>query len=654
MSSNEKTKVGLVQINNSFSGQNYFPYSIGVLQAYAQKHLSHPERFEFKTPVYKRMQVRDAVKKLVDSDIVFFSTYVWNFRLSSEIARRLKQEKPEIINVFGGCQVPRNFTEDFLASLPFVDICARGEGERAFNGILENQVNQGWGIVPSITYRSPDGKIRTNASAGRILDLSQVPSPYLAGVFNRLMQENPEENWLGLWETNRGCPYGCAYCEWGGEYHKKLVNHDLEKLLKEIDWFSENKIEFIFCCDSNFGIEARDLEIARKVADNKAKYGYPKALSVQNTKNSSFRTYQIQKVLSDSGLSKGVNLAFQSLHNSTLEAIGRKNISNKDFYELQTAFNADGIETFSDIILALPEETYETFARGVESLINSGQRNRIQFNNLSLLPNSEMSSQEFQEKYGLQSVETALVNIHGSLENEEVPETQRLVIGTRAMPPEKWVDARAFGWMMSFLYFDKILQIPMTLLKKYYNIGYSEVAEAFLKSDKKESPLIESLGSFFIQKAKSIQAGDSEFCESKKWLNIWWPADELALIETCAEGRLPAFYQESQGKLEKMLEQRGFKDKRGILPAGINLNRHLIKLPFQSNNLILHLPFNIWEFYKSQMQGNPINLLVSGDYRYLIDRNSEKWDSWEDWCRRVVWYGNKRGAYMYECAPVAK
>ena len=34
-------KVGLVQINNSFSGQNYFPYSVGLLQAYAQKHVTN-------------------------------------------------------------------------------------------------------------------------------------------------------------------------------------------------------------------------------------------------------------------------------------------------------------------------------------------------------------------------------------------------------------------------------------------------------------------------------------------------------------------------------------------------------------------------------------------------------------------------------------
>jgi hypothetical protein len=37
-----KLKIGLVQINNSFSGQNYLPYSIALLQTYVQKFSPHP------------------------------------------------------------------------------------------------------------------------------------------------------------------------------------------------------------------------------------------------------------------------------------------------------------------------------------------------------------------------------------------------------------------------------------------------------------------------------------------------------------------------------------------------------------------------------------------------------------------------------------
>ena len=77
--------------------------------------------------------------------------------------------------------------------------------------------------------------------------------------------------------------------------------------------FQKKKIEFIFCCDANFGILKRDIEIAEICGKEKKYTGYPKALSVQNTKNTTERAYQTQKILADSGLNKGVTLSMQSL-----------------------------------------------------------------------------------------------------------------------------------------------------------------------------------------------------------------------------------------------------------------------------------------------------------------------------------------------------
>ena len=102
----ELLKVGLVQINNSFSGQNYLPYAVGLLQAFVQKYAKYPQRYEFLLPVYSRIPVKRMVDHLLGADVIGFSIYVWNIRISLEVARQIKQLRPETLIVFGGPQVP--------------------------------------------------------------------------------------------------------------------------------------------------------------------------------------------------------------------------------------------------------------------------------------------------------------------------------------------------------------------------------------------------------------------------------------------------------------------------------------------------------------------------------------------------------------------
>jgi len=158
INSGNRVKVGLVQINNSFSGAEYFPYSVGLLQAYVQKYAKCPERFDFLLPVYTRLPVELAVEQLLDADIVGFSTYVWNIRLSLEIARQLKERKPEVLIVFGGPQVPDR-AEDFIKKYPFIDLACHGEAERVFLNLLEAYPSTSWAEsdLDSVSFLDVDG-----------------------------------------------------------------------------------------------------------------------------------------------------------------------------------------------------------------------------------------------------------------------------------------------------------------------------------------------------------------------------------------------------------------------------------------------------------------------------------------------------------------
>ena len=99
MGKNAKTKVGMIQINNSFSGQNYLPLSLGFLHSYASFHVEEIEKFEFIDSIYKRVKIKDAVNHLKDADIAAFSVYVWNHNLSLEIAKELKKVNPKCLIV---------------------------------------------------------------------------------------------------------------------------------------------------------------------------------------------------------------------------------------------------------------------------------------------------------------------------------------------------------------------------------------------------------------------------------------------------------------------------------------------------------------------------------------------------------------------------
>ena len=114
------------------------------------------------------------------------------------------------------------------------------------------------------------GIYHSNSEFRRIRELECIPSPYLSGSFDRLIEAYPENEWLILWETNRGCPFQCTFCDWGSATKTKVRKWDMDKLFEEIEWFADNKIPYIDCCDANFGIFTdRDLSLAKKLSSEK-------------------------------------------------------------------------------------------------------------------------------------------------------------------------------------------------------------------------------------------------------------------------------------------------------------------------------------------------------------------------------------------------
>lgn len=641
-------KIGLIQAGDKFGDQYYLPYSIGLLQAYAQKHLPDPGNFDFKLPIYKKLPIVECVNQLYSNDINFFSSYVWNFQFNLEIAKGIKEKNPGSIIVFGGPQVPesQNGLKQFLQKHKSIDIGCFGEGEAPFLGILDNLLNKSWEKVHSIGYFGEDRIFYFNNSCERIKNLDDVPSPYLSNVFEPLMRLNNKEKWSALIETNRGCPFTCAFCYWGRKAKNRICYFNEKKVISEIEWFSKKKIEFVFCCDANFGLFKRDLGFAKKIVANKRRFGFPEAFSVQNTKNSNQTVFLLQKILNDSGLQKGVNLAFQSLNSKTLSSINRKNTSINDYKKLQQMFTRAKINTFSDLILGLPEETYDSFVKGITELIDNGQHSRIQFINLVILENTLLSSPEFAKKYGFIVKNSEFMPHHSSLVKRKYPaETQRLVVGNQTMPKEAWRKARVYSWAISLYYFNKLLQIPFIILNKACHISHQELIETFI-STPVEQAMLSKIYRFFNKKALDIQNGGCEYIASPEWLNIWWPVDEYVFIELCKNNQLSDFYREAEELIKSSLKNKIKVIGEDLLHDSIELNKSLIKLPLIKTDLEVDLGYNIFDFYQGVLCGKTVPLIRKTS-KYIVDRTSLSWKNWDDWMKEVVWYGTKKGAYLY-------
>ena len=61
--------------------------------------------------------------------------------------------------------------------------------------------------------------------------------------------------------------------------------------------------------------------------------------------------------------------------------------------------------------------------------------------------------------------------------------------------------------------------------------------------------------------------------------------------------------------------------------------------------------FNILEFCEGVKTGQPVDL-AHQPAAIFINRAEAAYDDFDAWCQEVVWWGNKKGAYLYNSRAV--
>jgi putative methyltransferase len=378
------------------------------------------------------------------------SSYVWNWEYNQQLALAVKKRHPDCVIITGGPQIDKA-DPNFFEKYSMFDIAVHGEGEDATREILSRDSD--FDGIPQAQTRSHMPTLAT-----RRRQVGDIPSPILEGFYEPIMAKYPEHTkWQLNWESLRGCPYHCAFCDIGDSYWNKLTLFDMQRCRDEIEWMGKNKIEYVSVCDSNWGLLERDVALTRCVLETKLKYGYPKFFDAAWAKNNVERNFEIAKMVKDSpvDLFKGVTFAMQSFNEPTLKATERFNIDDAMVAEYLKKYDEQGIPTYSELIWPMPEETYDSLRANIQRLIDLGQDSYLMIHPLVITFNATMGSKGYQHKWGLTVKKIPLDTFYmtqSGMDNH-IPEYTDAVYSTRTAGWDDVLRGFMFGWVAILMYY---------------------------------------------------------------------------------------------------------------------------------------------------------------------------------------------------------
>lgn len=629
--------VYFIQANNVYGNDKkntYIPYAVGCIQAYCQKNEVISSEYKFGKIIYTRESPEKVISQLDNPYMVLFSCSVWNTEYNKTVAAAVKDAFPSCFITFGGHSVSAD--GEYLEKYEYIDFLTHRFGEEPTEGLLENlALGKPLDSVANISFRNSDGEIITTDYAPQTgVD---YPSPYLEGVFDDILKD--DITFSVLFETNRGCPNSCSFCDWGS-LKSKVRLFPMERVFAEIDWFVEHKIEFIFCTDGNFCLFNRDEEIADYIVHCKNNYGYPKMFRVCFTKNKFDFVFDIGTKFFKNGLDKAQTLSFQSMNEEVLKNVGRKNISTEKFRELMQKYNEINISTFSELILGLPGETYESFCSGVNTLIENGQHHAINIYPCELLPNAEMGQKSYREKFGIKSTRVPFKLIHSneSQKKDDIVEYSEYITSTDSMDEQTWARSLLFAYYVQGLHNLGLLRAVAIYYRHEYGVNYDDFYNKLISfSEKKEGSLLNKVHNRIHKLCAGIISGSNELVSICEGLgDMLWGFDELIFLEFYKE--LETFYKEVK---ECFCSEY---DNNDAVDALFKYQYDIIK-KINIDRVLIHSDYDFYSYYNKIYLGGYENLKKE-EINISIDDSSVV-RTFDDFAREIVWYGRNRRATDY-------
>ena len=372
------------------------PLVAGYLQSYACLDPAIRERCAFDkyscTTAVDFAEISGALEAKA-ADVYAFSCYCWNTRLVRRVVESLLRARPDAHIILGGPQVMNQGSSYLDPKQPNLVLC-NGEGEKTFRSYLREVIGSSpdFNRVAGLSFYK-DSELVTTKPEERIVNLDEIPSPFLGGYF-----PDDAEYAMCFLETNRGCPFKCTYCYWGAAVGAKVNKMGDQRVKNDMTWISRRGIACLFLVDANWGMLKRDVELTEHLAACRRENGFPFEVHFQSAKNSPKLVSQISKILADNELLGAASIAIQSTSDVALKQVGRSNIKKSAYRVHQNDLEKFDINSYVELLWPLPGETLDSFRDGLSDLCGARADSLIIYP-LLLINNCELN--DSREAFGL-------------------------------------------------------------------------------------------------------------------------------------------------------------------------------------------------------------------------------------------------------------